>query len=225
MTNIDEFYRIECDKIDPNCINAYAKLLIDEENPCELVLDTSWGQEKVNLTEAVKCGETCTELLLYPDECEEPTVLKYLGECGTYCIEGDDLSRIISLTKLKDVSQEKEPEEDDMLVFNGTKWEYRNISEAGTDLEELTQKVNILTERLNSLTASFNTIVNQFATIQREFNDLKNMIDRPEGIPEDARMVWGNINLYSDYTYGDLRTSGFYTHSIDENKINDEYFA
>ena len=40
MTNIDSFYRKECDKIDAaRCVDAYLKLKLDEENPVNLILE------------------------------------------------------------------------------------------------------------------------------------------------------------------------------------------
>ena len=43
MTNIDEFYRKECQKIDANCIDAYVDYHLDDENPTNLCVETSWG--------------------------------------------------------------------------------------------------------------------------------------------------------------------------------------
>ena len=43
MTNIDEFYHKDCEKIDANCINAYVDYHLDEENPAGLCVNTSWG--------------------------------------------------------------------------------------------------------------------------------------------------------------------------------------
>ncbi len=209
MTNIDYYNHSECDKIDADCINAYAELYLNKENDCEIILETSWGKVPVDLTPAVKCGETCTELKLWPDDCAEPTMLKYIGECATYCIDGDDLSRIISLTKLKDVDQDDTPSNGDVLIYNNGEWKYFDlqgfIDEAGGDIHNLEQLIENLTNRVRALELT---------------------LQRPEGIPNTSRVVWGNdINLYGDQSNTDDHTHGFFTHSINTNVINDLYFS
>ena len=114
MTSIDEFYRKECEKIDASDVNAYLELRLDDQDPTKLILDSSWGETSVNLTDAVKAAETVTHLSLVPD-CDEPTSLQYDPERGDPdCITGDDLSRIISMTKLKDVDQNTPPTNGDV---------------------------------------------------------------------------------------------------------------
>lgn len=211
MTNIDYYNHSECDKIDALCINAYATHYLDPENDCSLILETSWGKVPVDLTPAVKCGETCTELTLWPDDCAEPTMLKYIGECDTYCIDGDDLSRIISLTKLKDVDQNTEPSDGMVLMYNETsnKWEYFDLGDfvtrMGDTITGLQQTINNLTSRVRNLEL---------------------LLTRPEGVPTDSQVVWGkDINLYGDQTNTDDHTHGFFTHSINTNVTNDLYFS
>ena len=209
MTNIDYYNHSECEKIDADCINAYAELYLNNENDCELILETSWGKVPIDLTPAVKCGETCTELKLWPDDCAEPTMLKYIGECTTYCIDGDDLSRIISMTKLKDVDQDDTPSDGDVLIYDNGEWKYFDlqgfINETSGDIHNLEQTINNLTSRIRALEL---------------------ILQRPEGIPNTSRVVWGNdINLYGDQTNTDNHTHGFFTHSINTNVIDDLYFS
>lgn len=209
MTNIDYYNHSECEKIDADCINAYAELYLNNENDCELILETSWGKVPIDLTPAVKCGETCTELKLWPDDCAEPTMLKYIGECTTYCIDGDDLSRIISMTKLKDVDQDDTPSDGDVLIYDNGEWKYFDlqgfINETSGDIHNLEQTINNLTNRIRALEL---------------------ILQRPEGIPNTSRVVWGNdINLYGDQTNTDNHTHGFFTHSINTNVIDDLYFS
>ena len=209
MTNIDYYNHSECDKIDALCINAYATHYLDPDNDCSLILETSWGKVPVDLTPAVKCGETCTELTLWPDDCAEPTMLKYIGECDTYCIEGDDLSRIISLTKLKDVDQDDTVAEGDVLIYDKGEWKYfdlKSFVDSTNDvIHNLEQTINNLTGRIQSLEL---------------------ILQRPEGIPTTSRVVWGNdINLYGDQTNTDDHTHGFFTHSINTNVTIDLYFS
>lgn len=209
MTNIDYYNHNECEKIDADCINAYADLYLNVENDCEIILDTSWGKKTVDLTSAVKCGETCTELTLWPDDCAEPTMLKYIGECATYCIDGDDLSRIISMTKLKDVDQNDTPSDGDVLIYDNGEWKYFDlqsfIDDTSGDIHNLEQTINNLTSRIRALELT---------------------LQRPEGIPNTSRVVWGNdINLYGDQSNTDDHTHGFFTHSINTNVTNDLYFS
>lgn len=209
MTNIDWYNHSECEKIDADCINAYAELYLNPENDCEIILETSWGKSTVDLTAAVKCGETCTELLLYPEDCMEPTALKYIGECATYCIDGDDLSRIISMTKLKDVDQTDAPNNGDVLIYNNGEWKYFDMSSYMSDTDA---DIAILKQKVANLE-------NRLTTIER-------LLTRPEGIPIDSVLVWGkDINLYGDQTNTDNHTHGFFTHSTSTNVTNDLYFS
>ena len=209
MTNIDHYIHNDCEKVDPDCINAYATHYLNPENDCELILDTSWGKVDVDLTPAVKCGETCTELLLWPDECAEPTSLKYIGECATYCIDGDDLSRIISLTKLKDVDQSTEPKNGDVLIFEDGEWKYFDLRSFIADTNE---KLGDLNQTISSMTS--------------RIKNLELTLKKPDGIPQDSVVVWGkDINLYSDQTNTDQHEHGFFTHDISKNVTNDLYYS
>lgn len=209
MTNIDYYNHSECDKIDADCINAYAELYLNKENDCEIILDTSWGKSTVDLTKAVKCGETCTELTLWPDDCAEPTMLKYIGECATYCIDGEDLSRIISLTKLKDVDQDDTATDGDTIIYDNGEWKY-------FDLQGFIDSTN---SAINNLEQTIDNLI-------RRIRALEITLQRPDGIPSTSRVVWGNdINLYGDQTNTDDHTHGFFTHSINTNVTNDLYFS
>lgn len=69
-----------------------------------------------------------------------------------------------------------------------------------------------------NLTAALSAITNRLDAIE-------NTLEKPEGTPANTRLVWGNINLYSDYTNSNIRNWGFYTHSTSTNIPNDEFFA
>lgn len=69
-----------------------------------------------------------------------------------------------------------------------------------------------------NLTAALKAITDRLDVIEQ-------VIEKPAGIPGNARLAWGNINLYSDYTNTNNRNWGFYTHSTNTNIPNDEYFA
>lgn len=207
MTNIDQFFRKECNKIDARCVNAYLELKLDSEDPINLILDSSWGETSVDLTDAIKAGETNTHLFLSPD-CGDKTSLQYNPERGgPDCIPGDELSRIISMQLLKDVDQTVAPAEGDIYYYHNGRFQTFNIIEALA--EAASASSDVLQNILNRLTA------------------IEHTLTRPVGVPSDTKVTWGNINLISDNTNSDVRTSGFYTHSIDASADipNDEYFS
>lgn len=193
MTSKDSYYQKECNKIDASCINAYLKFKLDDQDPSHLILENSWEDTDIDLEPAVKDAETLTHLFLSPEE--DPEALQYNPERGEPdCIHGDDLSRIISLSLLKDVDQNTPPVDGDVLIYRNGKWYTFN------------------------LTAALAAITNRLDTIEQT-------LEKPEGIPANSHLVWGNINLYSDYTNSNIRDWGFYTHNTSTNIPNDEFFA
>ena len=216
MTSKTDFYQKECEKIDARDVNAYFELKLDDTNPANLILDNSWGETSVDLTPAIKGGETKTYLKLSPEG--SPTYLEYDGEDGIpQCIYGDDLARIIPMTKLKDVDQETAPSTGDVYIYNGTTQMFEVYPLAST-IAGLVNRIEALEDAVSSLQTAINSI-------SGDVTNILPLLTRPAGVPANTRIVWGNINLYSDYTNNDLKDSGLYTHSIDEDVVNDEYFA
>lgn len=208
MTIIDGFYNKECNKIDPSCINAFFELGLSEENPTELYLDNSWGKTSVDLLPAIKAGETMTYLKLAP--AANPEYLEYDPENGIpQCIHGDDLSRIISMKLLKDVKQTNLTD-GDVYMWNSTTNQFEPFN--------LANFVTTVNTALTNLGA-------RVTNLETDVAEIKAILARPSGIPSDVRLVWGDINLYSDYTNNNNRQHGFFTHSTSTNKANDEYFA
>lgn len=208
MTIIDGFYNKECNKIDPSCINAFFELGLSEENPTELYLDNSWGKTSVDLLPAIKAGETMTYLKLAP--ANNPAYLEYDPENGIpQCIHGDDLSRIISMKLLKDVKQTNLTD-GDVYMWNSTTNQFEPFN--------LANFVTAVNTALTNLGA-------RVTNLETDVAEIKAILARPSGIPSDVRLVWGDINLYSDYTNNNNRQHGFFTHSTSTNKANDEYFA
>lgn len=212
MSNIDDFYRKECEKIDSNCIDAYTDFRLDTDNPTGLCLDTSWGGDCLDLTSIVKAAETVTTLHLTPEE--NPTCLQFEREDGqSDCIHGDDLSRIISMTKLKDVDQTTAPVNGDVYIYRDGKFYAFNLQQYIDD--------------------TANTINNMQAAI-RQLQVLLNYWQVPEDLPNDAKIMLGNINLYSD-TGAVINSSGvattldkshgIYGHDLDIDKAQDEIFG
>lgn len=212
MTNIDEFNRRECDKIDSNCVNAYVKFKLDPNNATGLCLDTSWGGDCLDLKDVVKAAETVTSLELSP--ADDPNCLVFNREDGQAdCIHGDDLSRIISMTKLKDVDQTTAPTNGDVYIYRDGKFYTFNLQQYMDD--------------------TANTINNMQAAI-RQLQVLLNYWQVPEDLPENAKIMLGNINLYSDTnavinsdgTVQSLdKSNGIYGHDLDVDRTQDEIFG
>lgn len=222
MTNIDEFNISDCKKIDPNCINAYVDFHLDPDSETGLCLDTSWGGECLDLTNIVKAAETCTSLYLSPEE--DPNCLVYEGECENYCINGDDLSRIISMTKLKDVDQDTPPSNGDVYIYRNGKFYTFDlqtfVDNTGAQIQNLQNTIQNLLTRVNTIETQIRPIVNRF----EEFTN----------VPSNAKIMLGNINLYSDTnavvngsgTATSLdKSHGIYGHALNQDKAQDELFG
>ena len=205
-------FTTNCEKIDANCINAYVDYHLDEENPAGLCVNTSWGGDCLDLTSIVKAAETVTSLELTPTE--NPTCLTFNREDGQAdCIQGDDLSRIISMTKLKDVDQTTVPVNGDVYMYNNGKFYTFNLQQYMDD--------------------TANTINNMQAAI-RQLQVLLNYWQVPEDLPANAKIMLGNINLYSDTNAvinsdGTVRSlnknNGIYGHDLDIDRAQDEIFG
>ena len=216
MSTVAEFNRIDdCDKIDPNCIDAFSDLTLDENGIlCSI---TSWGKACVDIAQAVKDFESCTTLYLSPEE--DPNCLVYEPEekCGdNICIHGDDLSKIISMQYLKDVAQDTPPSDGIVYMYNGETGLFEPY-----DLK--TTVVNINTA-IQNLQAAVSNLQNRVSTIEEK-------ITPPEGCPSNARIVHGVINIYGDYnavvdssgTATSLdKTHGLYSHSLNTNVPDDQ---
>lgn len=207
MSTIADFNRVDaCDKIDAQCIDAYFEMSLDGT---KLKIETPWGTEEEDLSDAVKTAETCTTLYLSPEE--DPNCLVYEPECGdNICIHGDALSRIISMTRLKDVDQ-SEP------IENGEVYIYQDGAFVPFDLQGFVNETNT---KINNLTASINSILAKLTP--------------PEGAPDNVGIVFGNINNYADPDVavdgtGEItsldKSHGLYSHSLNDNKYGDEIFG
>lgn len=212
MTSIDEFNHGECCKTDANCINAYTDFHLDPENPTGLCLETSWGGDCLDLTSIVKAAETVTTLHLSP--AEDPNCLEFEREDGqSDCITGDELSRIISMTKLKDVDQGAAPVNGDVYIYRNGKFYTFNLQ----------QYIDDTAQTINNMQAAI-----------RQLQVLLNYWQVPRDLPSDAKIMLGNINLYSD-TGAVINSSGvattldkshgIYGHNLDTDKAQDEIFG
>lgn len=222
MSTIADFNRIDdCNKIDPLCIDAYTDFELDPDNPAGLCLHTPWGGDCLDLTSIVKAAETCTTLYLSPED--NPNCLVYEPEekCGdNICIHGDDLSRIISMTKLKDVDQGTSPSDGSVYMYNGQTGMFEPF-----DLKTFVTNTNNAIQNINQ------TLNNHEGRLQT----IEAMLTPPAGAPDDVRVVFGNINDYSDPnvvisegsgTVTTLdKTHGLYSHALASNAYGDEIFG
>lgn len=198
----------ECDKLDPKWVDAYVEIKLDPENPTGIILDSSWGEIKLDLISIVKAGETVTHLDLAP--ADNPSVLRYQNEHGEYeCITGDELSRIISLHLLKDVDQSQP-------IIDGATYVYNSHTELFEPMEikSTIADINLYLDRLNV----------EITNIKNRLTDIENLI---YNYPQDktTKIPRGDINLYSDYTNSNSKAHGFFTHDPSTDVANDEYFA
>ena len=222
MSTIADFNRIEdCDKIDPLCIDAYADFDYDPDNETGICLHTPWGGNCLDLTDIVKNAESCTTLYLSPDE--NPNCLVYEPEekCGdNICIHGDDLSRIISMVKLKDVDQSDSPEDGEIYMYDGDANLFKLF-----DLKTVLSGLNTTIQHID---ATIDNLRNRIIALETKTTP-------PADAPSDVKIVFGNINEYSDPnvvisegsgTVTTLdKTHGLYTHTLASNAYGDEIFG
>ena len=220
MSTIADFNRIEdCDKIDPLCIDAYFDYNLDPDNPTGLCIHTPWGGDCLDLESIVKAGETLTTLYLSPEE--DPNCLIYEPERGdNICIHGNDLSRIISMQYLKDVSQTTPPSDGIVYMYNET----TNLFEP-YDLKTTISNINTAIQNINA------TLSNH----ENRLHAIELKLTPPADAPDNVKVVFGNINEYSDPnvvisegsgTVTTLdKTHGLYSHALADNAYGDEIFG
>ena len=237
MTNIDEFNINDCKKIDPNCINAYVDFHLDQDNPTGLCLDTSWGGECLDLDGIVKAGETVTTLHLSPET--DPNCLEYEREDGqSDCIHGDDLSRIISMKYLKDVDKTTPPTNGDVYMYDNGLFKTFNLQQYMDDMDiivgNLRATITNLTNRVTNLESRMTSAESRLTNIENTLTPISNRFEVFTNVPSNAKIMLGNINLYSDTnavinsagaaTSLD-KTHGIYGHSLSSDIAQDEIFG
>lgn len=220
MSTVADFNKIDdCEKIDPLCIDAYAEFDFSPDSDTGICLHTSWGGGCLDLTNIVKAAETCTTLYLSPED--NPNCLVYEPECGdNICIHGDDLSRIISMSKLKDVDQETPPSDGVIYMYDGQTGMFEPY-----DLKTAITNINTAISNIN---ATLSNHGNRISAIELKLTP-------PADAPENVKVVFGNINEYSDPnvvisegsgTVTTLdKTHGLYTHTLASNAYGDEIFG
>lgn len=223
MTPIEDFNRRECELIPGIKVNAYVDIRLDPENPTGVILDSTWGEVKIDLKSIVKAGETVTRLYLAP-ETGEPEGLCYEKEDGTTdYIPGDELSRIISMRLLKDVDQTQPIGGGNVYMFNSA----TNLFEP-YDLQTFINETNQhLTNIDNTLENHQQQINNAVARIQA----LETKVQAIEGIipfwdtDKTTKVARGDINLISDPSNTNNKAHGFFTHDKNIDSYADEFFS
>lgn len=216
MSVISDFNRIEdCDKIDANCVNAYVDFDFDPDSDTGICLHTSWGGQCLDLTNIVKTAETLTTIYLSPES--DPNCLVYEPERGdNICIKGDDLSRIISMRYLKDVSQDTTPSDGIVYMYNETTKLFEPY-----DLKTTISNLNTAIQNINQ----------NIANHEARLKVIEGKLTPPEGSPDDVKVAFGTINIYGDCnavvnddgTVSSLdKTHGLYTHSLNNNALDDQ---
>lgn len=236
MSTIADFNRIEdCDKIDPLCIDAYVDFDFDPDSDTGICIHTPWGGNCLDLTEIVKNAESCTTLYLSPED--NPNCLVYVPEekCGdNICIHGDDLSRIISMRYLKDVTQETPPSDGIVYMYNSQTnlFEPFDLKTALGNIATQIQNINAAINNHEHRLDTHEGILNDYGT---RISNLELKLTPPADAPADVKVVFGNINDYSDPnvvinegsgTVTSLdKTHGLYTHTLASNAYGDEIFG
>lgn len=218
MSTVADFNRIDdCNKIDPQCIDGYTDVEFDETNDTGICIHTPWGGMCLDLTNIVKAAETCTTLYLSPED--DPNCLVYEPECGdNICIHGDDLSKIISMKHLKDVSGDE--------LYDGAVYMYNGVTKIFEPFD-LKAALNNLSIAVSNVEASLSNIINRIIA-------LENKLVPPAGAPDDVKIVFGNTNMYADTsavvdssgvaTTLD-KTHGLYSHALSTDVYGDEIFG
>ena len=204
VTKSTEFNYKDCEKIDGRMVNAYVDAHLDKENPVNFVIETTWGDSIVDLTDAVKAAETVTRMELGSN------AIEYFAEDGHVdCIYGDDLSRIISMQLLKDVDITVPPVDGDVYIYDGSTNKFKTFN--------LTSALDVIGGNITNILGDINNLKSRVTTIEQT-------LTKPDNVPADVKVAWGNINDYADYTGANLKTSGIYTHDPTIDKTNDEFF-
>lgn len=224
----DFFYDKSCEKIDPLCVDAFFELTADPDLATGIILKNSWEDTGIDLEPMIKAGETDTFLALTPTL--NPESLQYTSEKHVDCITGHDLSRIISMQFLKDVDQNDSPEPGDIYKMGDNNlFELFNLDDFIENLEgdlgDIITRITNLEGIVGSHTREINTIKERLTDIEGRLTTIENILEKPDNIPTNARVAWGNINVYGDITNNNLKTSGIYTHNPNTNVINDQYFS
>lgn len=217
MTSVDEFPNINaCQKLDPLAVDAYFDLQLTPADSTELTLDNSWGPTSVDLAPAIKTGETITHLVLGDGSLQynrEDYGLQGAENGGVDCINGDDLSKIISMKYLKDVGGSA-PAGGDVYMYNSSYSNFQPynlqsfinqtntaISGINTQLGQIQQSITNINGRIDGAVTDYTNKINTLNT------NLTNLINQTK--QELQAQITANANAISalQTTVGNLQTA------------------
>lgn len=223
-TSAREYNWKDCEKIDGRMVNAYVEASLDNEHPEILNINSTWGDNAVDLTPAVKAAETVTSLELVPTDTDTTDLQFNREDGGVDCISGDDLSRIISMAKLKDVDQTTAPTDGDIYIYDGdtNKFYTFNLTAALGDISTL---VSNLTTRVQNLENNLTAMGNRVTSLEQNMQTVNTLLTKPSGIPDDAVVAWGNRNSIFDVSNTSSTDHGIFTHDPSTTLIDDTYFS
>ena len=208
----------DCERIDGRKVNAYVDAHLNEKNPLELDVETTWGDSVVNLSEAVKGAETVTRMELGSN------AIEYFAEDGHVdCIYGDDLSRIISMHLLKDVDITVPPKNGDVYMYDGNTNQFKTFN-----LQDFMDNIE---QKFITMNARINNLEGRVTSLETRVNNVENKVSDIEGIipfwPSDktTKLARGDINLISDPSNTNNKAHGLFTHDKSTDLYADEYFA
>lgn len=216
MINSSNLIKDPCQKIDPWCVDAYFELSLDQFDPTKLTLGNSWEDTTVDLTPAIKAGETITHLLL------TDTALQFnredygrdgVEDKGIDCINGNDLSRIISMQLLKDVAQPPVLNDGDVYMYDANSKLFQTFN-LKAYMAQTDAAIAALQQRLTLAEANISALTNRVT-------NLENTLAKPNGVPSNARVAWGTIN--NSYNSAPT-TKGIWTHDVNTTVTGDERF-
>lgn len=237
-TNIEQFNTNDCYKIPGAKVDAFFDLWLDDLVHTDLHWDCTWGEGTVDLTPAIKAGETVTHLSIDNDTNGIPTYLRFDREDGEAdCIDGADLSRIIYLQRLKDVSQVIPPRDGDTYWFNEDTNLFENFP--------LKEFVNEVHDRLDKAEADIITNRGDINVLKEDMRvakiDIANLKDRMRVVEDKVAAIeaaiynWANdkttkiprsnINIYGDVSNTNNHNSGVFSHDKNTNIRNDLFFS
>lgn len=218
-----------CDKLDAQWIDAYVEIKLDPENPTGIILDTSWGEIRLDLSGVVKAGETITHLDLAP--ADDPSVLRYKNEAGDYeCITGDELSRIISMQYLKDVDQSAAPSDGIVYMYDEQTGKFKPydlktfVGNTNAHLGRLDASITNLQNQINALGDRVSALEDTVADQGNRLSAIENAIFNWTG-DKTTKIARGNINVYGDNGNANSHDHGIFTHDKNTNVNDDLYFA
>lgn len=215
MTTVTQLKEQPCPKIDAWDVDAYFKLFLDPVDERILKLDTSWGCTAVDLSKAIRYGETITHLFLTPET--NPTSLQYNREDyglegaengGVDCIHGDDLSRIISMRLLKDVDQTQRLVDGCVYMYNAITGLFEpfelkpwmkmvenklenhegRITNLEFTVEAIQQTIENIKNRLNNVENRLTQVESRLTRVEADLTALMNRVSAIE----NAIYNWGN---------------------------------